>query len=137
MLEMKAIMGPAAQRLRRGEACDTLSRIYGGIGGLSVEAREKLEMIAVDGPAAERLRQGASVSRVCRKLGIVTRAARERLQRLTLLREAEGHGGLCAPRAAAGAALYDVADATVDGRYSDQVVRTTTTLSRRRLSRAR
>lgn len=40
MLEMKAIMGPAAQRLRRGESCDILSRVYGGIGGLSFAARE-------------------------------------------------------------------------------------------------
>lgn len=45
-------------------------------------------MIAVNGPAAECIRPGVSVSRVCCKWGIVTRAARERLQRLMLVRPA-------------------------------------------------
>ncbi|CAJ0998299.1 hypothetical protein NVIRENTERO_03260 [Sodalis praecaptivus] len=72
VLEMKVVQGPAAKRLRRGESCDTLSRDYGGLGGLSYEARTRLEIIAVNGPAAQCLHRGASVSRVCRKWGIIT-----------------------------------------------------------------
>lgn len=90
VLEMKVVQGPAAKRLRRGESCDTLSRDYGGMGGLSYEARTRLELIAVNGPAAQCLHQGASVSRVCRKWGIITQTAREALQRLALANQAKG-----------------------------------------------